>query len=92
MPAFRLEENMAINPNTKKVEAIVLTETFLIRGKIHIPVNMRFSDAINRFQKEIPFLPAVEVEIKLLSSHEEIEKRDFILINKDKIVAIIPLE
>ncbi|BAL81022.1 hypothetical protein [Caldisericum exile] len=81
---------MAINPNTKKTEVTILTDAFVIKGFIYVPANMRFSDALNKFLKDIQFLPVVNAEIRAINSNQIVEKRDFILIKKEMIVVISP--
>lgn len=83
---------MAMNPNTKKTEVLILTNEFVISGYIYVPMNMRFSDAVNKFLKETSFLPVVNAEIKSISSNATLEKRNFILLSKDKIIVISPAE
>lgn len=82
---------MAINPNTKKTEVLIITDEFMIKGFVYVPANMRFSDAMNKFLRETQFLPLVDAEIRTINSKDIIEKRDFILIKKEMIVVISPL-
>ena len=83
---------MAINPNIKKTEVLILTNEFVISGDMYVPTNMRFSDAVNKFLKDTQFLPIVDVQIKSISSGTSIEKRNFILLSKEKIIVISPAE
>jgi len=83
---------MAINPQTKRVKVMLIIEdTFSIEGFVYVPPNMRISDAMNKFLRETQFLPVVEAEIKLLTTNTILEKRDFILVAKDKILVLAPL-
>lgn len=82
---------MAINPNLKKIEVELLTERFIIRGFIFVPANIRLSDALNKFLKETVFIAVTEAEIKIVNSESIFKKKDFVLVNKEKIVSIIPL-
>ena len=81
---------MAIGENTRKVEAIILTNEFIIQGKITIPANMRVSDALNKFLKNQTFIPVTDTTITAIKNREEIEGHQFILINKEQVVGIIP--
>jgi len=81
---------MVIGENTRKVEAIILTNEFIIQGKITIPANMRVSDALNKFLKNQTFIPVTDTTITVVKNGEEIEGHQFILINKEQIVGIIP--
>ncbi|MGB9749387.1 MAG: hypothetical protein ACPLWB_00860 [Caldisericia bacterium] len=81
-----------LGPKIRKVEVNILTSSnYIIIGKISVPEEMRFSDALNKFLKDTKFLPVVEIEIKN-SNNEKIGESDFSLINKDLIVAIYPVE
>ncbi|MEF3245397.1 MAG: hypothetical protein K6343_05410 [Caldisericaceae bacterium] len=82
---------MAINPNLKKIEVEILTERFIIRGFIFVPANIRLSDALNKFLKETVFIAVTEAEIKIVNSEDIFIKKDFILVNKEKVVSIMPL-
>lgn len=82
---------MAINPNLKKIEVELLTERFIIRGFIFVPANIRLSDALNKFLKETVFIAVTEAEIKIVNSESIFKKKDFVLVNKEKIVSITPL-
>lgn len=81
-----------IGPRVRRVGVMILTSSnFMIKGKISVPEDMRFSDALNKFLKETKFIPVIELEI-LDSNQNVIGKGDFSLVNKDLIVAIYPLE
>ncbi len=82
---------MAINPNFKKIEVEILTDRFIIRGFIFVPANIRLSDALNKFLKEAVFIAVTEAEIKIVNSESILIKKDFILVNKEKVISIIPL-
>jgi len=47
---------------------------------------------INKFLKDTQFLPIVDAQIKSISSGASIEKRNFILLSKEKIIVISPAE
>jgi hypothetical protein len=81
---------MAIGENTKKINTLILTDSFIIRGEVTVPNTMRFSDAINKFLKNQVFIAVTNAEITLIYGGTKMEERDFILINKDQIVAISP--
>ena len=81
---------MAIGENTRKVEAIILTNEFIIEGKITIPANMRVSDALNKFLKNQTFIPVTDMTITVVKTGEKMEGHEFILINREQIVGIIP--
>ena len=81
---------MVMGENTRKVEAIILTNEFIIQGKITIPANMRVSDALNKFLKNQTFIPVTDTVITAIKNGEEIEGHQFILLNKEQIVGIIP--
>ena len=81
---------MVMGENTRKVEAIILTNEFIIQGKITIPANMRVSDALNKFLKNQTFIAVTDTTITAIKNGEEIEGHQFILINKEQIVGIIP--
>jgi len=81
-----------IGPKVRRVDVMIITSSnFMIKGKISVPEDMRFSDALNKFLKETKFIPVIELEI-LDSNKNIIGKGDFSLVNKDLIVAIYPLE
>lgn len=81
-----------IGPKVRRVEVMILTSSnFVIKGKISVPEDMRFSDALNKFLKETKFIPVIELEILDLNKNL-IGKSEFSLINKDLIIAIYPLE
>ncbi len=81
---------MAIGENTRKVPTLILTDSFIIRGEITVPASMRFSDAINKFLKNQNFIAITNAEITLIYGNTEPEEREFMLINKEQIVAISP--
>jgi hypothetical protein len=70
---------------------ILTASNFIIKGKISVPEDMRFSDALNKFLKETKFIPVIELEILDINKNL-IGKSDFSLVNKDLVVAIYPLE
>ena len=81
-----------IGPKVRRVEVMILTSSnFIIKGKISVPEDMRFSDALNKFLKETKFIPVIELEILDLNKNL-IGKSEFSLINKDLVIAIYPLE
>ncbi len=81
-----------IGPRVRRVGVMILTSSnYMIKGKISVPEDMRFSDALNKFLKETKFIPVIELEI-LDSNQKVIGKGDFSLVNKELIVAIYPLE
>jgi len=81
-----------LGPKIRRVEVNILTSSnYIIKGKISVPEEMRFSDALNKFLKDTKFLPVVEIEI-INSNNEKIGESDFSLINKDLIIAIYPVE
>jgi len=83
---------MVIGTATKKMSVLILTDSFLIRGFITVPTSMRFSDTLNKFLKEQQFLAITDAEIAFVVGEKKTEKKEFILINKDKIVGITPNE
>lgn len=83
---------MAIGKMTKKVRVVILTNSFIIKGNVTIPLNMRFSDTLNKFLKDLQFLAITEVDVDDLSTRSTLENQPFMLVNKDSIVAIAPLE
>ncbi len=83
---------MAIGSMTKKVRVIVLTVSFIMKGNVTIPASMRFSDTVNKFLKDLQFLALTEVEIQDLVTKCTLESKPFMLINKENIIAIAPLE
>lgn len=80
-----------LGPKIRRVEVIILTSFYIIKGKISVPEEMRFSDALNKFLKETKFLPVIDIEIQN-QNNEKIGESDFSLINKDLIIAIYPVE
>ncbi len=80
-----------LGPKIRRVEVILLTTNFIIKGKISVPEDMRFSDALNKFLKDTKFLPVIDIEINNLNN-EKIGEADFSLINKELILAIYPIE
>lgn len=80
-----------LGPKIRKVEVILLATNYIIKGKVSVPEDMRFSDALNKFLKDTKFLPVIDIEIKNLNN-EKIGEADFSLINKDLIFAIYPVE
>ncbi|MBC7194497.1 MAG: hypothetical protein H5U37_02445 [Caldisericia bacterium] len=83
---------MPIGPRVRRVSVMILTSSnFMIKGKISVPEDMRFSDALNKFLKETKFIPVIELEIFDLNKNL-IGKGDFSLVNKELVVAIYPLE
>lgn len=87
---WRRKPDMAMGENTRKVETIILTNEFIIQGRITIPANMRVSDALNKFLKNQTFIPVTNTTITVIKNGEEVEGNQFILINKEQIVGIIP--
>ena len=83
---------MVLGTATKKVNVLILTDSFLIKGFITIPTSMRFSDTLNKFLKEQQFLAITDAEIAYVIGEKNIERKEFILVNKDKIVGITPNE
>lgn len=81
-----------LGPKIRRVEVNILTSgSYIIIGKISVPEDMRFSDALNKFLKDTKFLPVVDIEIRNVNN-EKIGESDFSLINKDLIIAIYPVE
>jgi hypothetical protein len=83
---------MVVATSTKKVGVMIFSDPFIIKGFITVPTNMRFSDTLNKFLKEQQFLAITDAEISYASNEKIIEKKGFILINKDKIIGIAPSE
>lgn len=84
--------SVPLGPKIKKIEVNIVIQNYVIRGKVAVPQNMRFSDAINRFLKDVNFIPVTDVEIKSTKQTEKVIKSDFGLINKSLIVGIFPVE
>ncbi|MGQ9845334.1 MAG: DUF6812 domain-containing protein [Caldisericia bacterium] len=83
---------VTLGPKIRKVEVNILTSgSYIIIGKISVPEEMRFSDALNKFLKDTKFLPVLDIEIRNVNN-EKIGESDFSLINKDLIIAIYPVE
>lgn len=81
-----------LGPKIRRVKVNILTSgSYIIIGKISVPEDMRFSDALNKFLKDTKFLPVVDIEIRNVNN-EKIGESDFSLINKDLIIAIYPVE
>lgn len=81
-----------LGPKIRKIVVNILTSgSYIIIGKISVPEDMRFSDALNKFLKDTKFLPVVDIEIRNINN-EKIGESDFSLINKDLIIAIYPVE
>ena len=83
---------MALGLNTVQMHVLILTRSFIIKGVIYIPTNMRFSDALNKFMKDRPFLAITDAEIKPVSGTMEIQKVDFILVNRERVIGISPTD
>jgi len=83
---------LAVGAPIKKTKVLILTDSFVITGIISVPANMRFSDAINKFLREQQFLAVTDAEISLIYSGVKMERRGFILINKDMLLGISPSE
>ena len=83
---------MAIGENTKKIKVLILTDAFIIRGDATVPKNMRFSDALNKFLKNQQFMAITNAEITLVygGGGTTLKKRDFIMVNREKVIAISP--
>jgi len=81
-----------IGPKVRKIEVNIVIQNYVVKGKVAVPQNMRFSDAINRFLKDVNFIPVTDVEIKSTMQTEKVAKADFGLINKSLIVGIFPTE
>ncbi len=83
---------MALGENSKKVSVLILTDAFIIRGNVTVPVSMRFSDALNKFLKNQQFIAVTEVNITLVYGGTPLKERDFTLVNKDRIIGISPAD
>ncbi|MGB9694889.1 MAG: hypothetical protein ACP5SB_02770 [Caldisericaceae bacterium] len=83
---------MAVGAVTKKVSVLILTDVYIIRGYINSPANMRLSDSINKFLRETQFLAVTDAEITVVSTGALLEKRDFVLVNKDLVRGLSPNE
>jgi hypothetical protein len=83
---------MAVGAVTKKIAVLILTDVYIIRGYINAPTNMRLSDAINKFLKETQFLAVTDAEITVIFNGTVLEKRDFLLVNKDLVRGLSPTE
>ncbi len=81
---------MAIGENTKKIKVLILTDAFIIRGDATVPRNMRFSDALNKFLKNQQFMAITNAEITLVYGGTMLGKRDFIMVNREQVIAISP--
>ena len=81
---------MALGENNKKVAVLILTDAFIIKGNVTVPMSMRFSDALNKFLKNQQFIAVTEAEITLIYGGTTLGKRDFILINREQIAGISP--
>lgn len=83
---------MALGLNTVKMHVLILTQSFVIKGIINVPTNMRFSDALNKFMKDRSFLAITDAEIQQINGTMEVQKVDFILVNRERVIGISPLE
>ncbi len=83
---------MALGAMNKRTRVVILTGAFIIKGDVTVPTNMRFSDALNRFLKDLQFLAIVDVETLDSRTGSVLEKRDFMLVNKEQIIAIAPID
>jgi hypothetical protein len=83
---------MALGLDTVKMHVLILTQSFIIKGVINVPTNMRFSDALNKFMKDRSFLAITDAEIQPINAAMEIQKVDFILISRERVIGISPLE
>jgi hypothetical protein len=83
---------VAVGAITRKVFLLILTDSFVIRGYINAPLNMRLSDAINKFLKDTQFLAVTDAEITVIANGTLLEKREFLLVNKNLVTGISPNE
>jgi len=83
---------MALGLNTVKMHVLILTQSFFIKGTINVPTNMRFSDALNKFMKDRSFLAITDAEIQPVNATIEVQKVDFILVNRERVIGISPIE
>jgi hypothetical protein len=81
---------MVMGENSKRIHVLMLTDAFIIRGNVTVPTSMRFSDALNKFLKNQQFIAVTDAEITLVYGGTTLEKRDFILINREQIIGISP--
>jgi len=83
---------MALGLNTVQMHVLILTQSFVIKGVISVPTNMRFSDALNKFMKDRSFLAITNAEIQSTNTTIELRKVDFILINRERVIGISPTD
>jgi len=83
---------MVLGLSTVQMHVLILTQSFVIKGVIYIPTNMRFSDALNKFMKDRPFLAITNAEIQSTNTTIELRKVDFILINRERVIGISPTD
>ena len=83
---------MALGLDTVQMHVLILTRSFIIKGVIYIPTNMRFSDALNKFMKDRPFLAITDAEIQPVNATMEIQKVNFILVNRERVIGISPTD
>ncbi|MEA3313153.1 MAG: hypothetical protein U9Q18_02110 [Caldisericota bacterium] len=83
---------MALGLNTVRMHVLIFTQSFIIKGTINIPANMRFSDALNKFMKDRSFLAITGAEIESVEGTMEVQKVDFMLVNRERVVGISPIE
>jgi hypothetical protein len=77
------------NVITKKpIDVLIQTTQNKIRGKVHIRLEDRFLDEINR---EKMFIPVTEA-IFLDTEGNEIQRTNFLVVNRTQIIWMIPVE
>jgi hypothetical protein len=72
--------------NKEPVQVIIQTETHVVRGKIHVMPGRRVKDEINRLDD---FFAVTEAAV-YSQSGKEIYRCNFLAINRDKIVWLLP--
>lgn len=73
----------------RPVEVLIQTTLHLIRGQVHIRPQDRIKDEINRGED---FLAVTNAHVLDAHGEDELHHCNFMMVNRDQIVWIIPLE
>ena len=70
-----------------KVKAAVLFKNYIVEGTLHVYMNQRYSDFLNKYKKD--FLAITNAKVFLREEQKMLYKSKFLSINKNSIDCIV---
>ena len=67
----------------------VITDRMVFRGTLHVPEGLRFTDAVERLEKQIALC---DVEVRSVDDDSLIMKSPFLVVRLNQVIALVPFE